>query len=389
MAHYLHSHIAHFYALAAPDFVVGPDAPVAERNILGVINKVGLEIGGEVIKHRASAQHIQEMIGGKPTHPVCNVPGGMSKPITEEERKEIEEIAKSQVEFAKFGIKLFDDVVLKNKTYVDLILGDVYSLKTNYMGLVDKNNKVNFYDGDIRVVDTEGNEIVKFKDSDYLNYIGEHVEEWSYLKFPYLKSIGWKGLVDGKDSGIYRVAPLGRLNAADGMATPIAQENYERFYDTLGGKPVHATLAQHWARLIEIVYAAERLLELVTDPEITSKNVRTIPTETPTEGIGVVEAPRGTLIHHYFTDEKGIVKDVNIIVATVNNYPSMCMSIRKAAQGLIKNGKVNDGLLNMVEMAFRAYDPCLACATHSLPGEMPLIANIYNSKKELIETIKR
>jgi len=389
MAHYIHSHIAHFYALAAPDFVVGPDAPAAERNILGVVAKVGLEVGGEVIKHRATAQRIQEMIGGKPTHPVCNVPGGMSKAISEEERKEIVEIAKSQIEFAKFGVKLFNDVVLQNKTYVDLILGDIYKLKTHYMGLVDKNNKVNFYDGDVRVVDTEGKELSKFKSPEYLDYVSEHVEEWSYLKFPYYKPIGWKGFVDGQDSGIYRVAPLGRLNAADGMATPVAQEQYEKFYETFGGKPVHASLAQHWARLIEITYSAERLLELAEDPEITSPEVRAIPTETPTEGVGIVEAPRGTLIHHYFTDEKGIVKDVNIIVATAHNYAGMCMDVKKSAQALIKGGKVNDGLLNMVEMAFRAYDPCMACATHCLPGEMPLNVTVYNADKEIVEQIKR
>jgi len=371
-AHYVHSHIAHFYALAAPDFVVGPGAPKAERNILGVVGKVGLEVGGEVIKHRAYGQKIQEIIGGKATGSVCGIPGGMSKAINEEERKEIEQMAESCVEFSKFSLKVFDDVVLANQAYVDLILSDAYAMVSYYMGLVDENNKVNFYDGDIRVVDPEGKEFAKFDQQDYLDHIEEHVEPWSYLKFPYLKNVGWKGLVGGMDSGVYRVAPLARLNAADGMATPLAQEAYERMYETLGGKPVHATLAMHWARLVELLYAAERLLELSRDPEITDPTVRAIPTETPNEGVGVVEAPRGTLFHHYKTDENGIVEKVNLIVATGNNNAAMCMSVKNAAQGFIKGGEVNDGLLNQVEMAFRAYDPCLACATHSLPGRMPL-----------------
>ena len=379
-AHMIHSHIAHFYALAAPDFVLGPASDPAQRNILGVVAKVGLQVGGEVIKHRAYAQDIQATIGGKATHPVCGLPGGMSKPITEEERKDFEAKAKSLVEFAKFSIQLFNDAVLSNKDYLNLITGPIYTMKSYYMGLVDSDNKVNFYDGDVRVVDQEGKEVAKFKPADYLDHIAEHTEPWSYLKFPYLKKVGWKGLVEGKDSGIYRVAPLARLNAADGMATPLAQAEYERMFSTLGGKPVHATLAFHWARLVETLYAAERLLQLSQDKEIISPDVRTIPTATPTEGVGIVEAPRGTLIHHYKTDANGIIEKVNLIVATCQNNPAMNMSVKKAAQGVIKNGEVSEGLLNMVEMAFRAYDPCLACATHSLPGQMPLEVVIYDSR---------
>ncbi|MBE9502094.1 MAG: Ni/Fe hydrogenase subunit alpha [Dehalococcoidia bacterium] len=389
-AHMCHSHIAHFYVLAAPDFVVGPTADPAERNILGVIAKVGLEVGGEVIKHRAYAQDIQAVIGGKATHSVCGLPGGMSRAITEEERADFEEKAKSMVEFGKFGLKLFDDVVLGNKEYVDIITGPIYTMQSYYMGMVDANNKVNFYEGDIRVVDPEGKEVAKFKPADYVDYIGEHTEPWSYLKFPFLKKVGWKGLEEGKDSGVYRVAPLARLNVADGMATPMAQEAYEKMYSTLGGKPIHATLAFHWARLIEILYAAERLLELCQDKEVIDPNVRTIPTATPDEGVGVVEAPRGTLYHHYKTDEKGMVEKVNLIVATVQNNPAMNMSIKKAAQKLITAGKVaSEGLLNMVEMAFRAYDPCLACATHTLPGQMPLEVIIRDVEGNIVHQLSR
>jgi F420-non-reducing hydrogenase large subunit len=389
-AHMNHSHIAHFYALAAPDFVLGPMSDPAQRNILGVVAKVGLQIGGEVIKHRAYAQSIQAAIGGKATHPVCGIPGGMSKAITEEERKDFEEKAKSLVEFAKFSLKLFSDVVLSNKDYLDLITGDVYTMKSYYMGLVDSNNKVNFYDGVLRLVDPDGKEVAKFKPAEYLDYIAEHTEPWSYMKFPFLKKVGWKGFVEGKDSGVYRVSPLARLNASDGMATPLAQAEYEKLYKTFGGKPVHATLAFHWARLVELIYAAERLLELCQDKEITSPNVRTIPTATPDEGVGVVEAPRGVLIHHYKTDSKGIVQKVNLIVATAHNYPAMNMSIKKAAKGIIKKGQVvSEGLLNMVEMAFRAYDPCMACATHNLPGQMPMEIVIYDSRGEVVQKLGR
>jgi F420-non-reducing hydrogenase large subunit len=291
------------------------------------------------------------------------------------------------VEFAQFALKLFEDVVLKNKEYLDLVTGDVYKHVTYYMGMVDKNNKVNFYDGEVRVVTPEGREFARFKPSEYLDHITERVEPWSYVKFPYLKKVGWKGFVDGTDSGVYRVAPLARLNVSDGMATPLAQTEYEKMYTTLGGKPVHNTLAFHWARLIEALYAAERMLELAQDKEITDTHVRNIPTAVPDEGIGIVEAPRGTLIHHYKTDRNGIITEANLIVATVNNAAAICMSIEKAAKSLIKGGKVSEGLLNMVEMAFRAYDPCFACATHTLPGKTPLSIRIYNNKGDIIQTV--
>ena len=383
----IYDHILHFYFLGGPDFIVGPQAPPSKRNIFGVIEKAGLDIGKEVIKHRAYGQKITAIIGGKATHPVCGLPGGISKAISEEERKEIEKMGKSCLDFAKFSLKLFDDIVLKKKEYVDLILSDPYTLKTYNMGLVDKENKLNFYDGSIRVTNQDGKEFSKFKVKDYQKNISEHVEEWSYVKFPYLKSIGWNGFNDGKESGIYRVGPLGRLNASDGMATPLADEEYKRMYDMLG-KPVNSTLAFHWARLIEILYAAERLMELIGDPEITSKNLRN-PVGEPGEGIGVIEAARGILIHHYKVDKKGLIENVNLIVPTTSNNGAITMSIRDAAKGVIKNGKVNEGLLNMVEMAFRAYDPCLACASHTLPGGMPLEVKIYDKNKKLYKTIKQ
>lgn len=349
-AFYVTDHGTHFYALGGPDFVMGPDAPVAERNILGVIHKVGLEIAGDVIKARKAGHRVIEIIGGRKVHPSTSIPGGQTRGINEEERKEIADLGKWAVEFGQFSLKLFADIVLGNKEYLDLVVGDIYSVPMHYIGLVDDNNKVNFYDGKVSVVDPDGKRLGKFAPNEYTDWIAERVEPWSYLKFPYLKKVGWKGFVGGKDSGVYSATPLSRLNAADGMATPLAQVEYEKFYETLGGKPVHQQLATHWARLIELLYAAERWVELATDEEITSDNFHKVPTETPSEGVAIVEAPRGTLTHHYWTDEKGLLTKVNLIVGTTNNNAPICMSIKKAAQGVIKKGKpVTEPLLNMVD----------------------------------------
>ena len=394
---YCTDHTVHFYALGGPDFVLGPESDPTERNILGVIHKVGVDIGMEVINCRKRNHDIIKMLGGRGIHPVSGLPGGWSVAITEEMRKEIEDAAHKNIAFAEFSLKLFDDVVLANKDYVDLIVSDAFTHKTYYMGTVDENKHVNFYDGMIRVVDPEGKEFLKYHSKDYAEHIAERVEPWTYLKFPYLKAVGWKGFEDGMDSGVYCATPLSRLNAADGMATPKAQEHFDRFYETLGSKkvdgryqPVHHRLATHWARLIELLYAAERMLELATDPEITDPNVRMPITTTPREGVGSVEAPRGTLTHHYKTDENGILTDVNLIVGTTNNYAPIAMSVKKAAQSLITKGTViTEGLLNTIEMAFRNYDPCMSCATHSLPGQMPLEVKIINADGEVIETVSQ
>jgi F420-non-reducing hydrogenase large subunit len=389
-AFYVTDHTTHFYILGAPDFVMGPDAAPAERNILGVIGKVGLELGGAVINTRKQNHWIIQTVGGRPIHPCFGLPGGVSKAINEEERAKIEEIAKQSVEFGKVSLKVFDDVVLKNKMYVDMVLSDTFTQKSYNMGLVDKNNKVNFYDGKVRVVGPDGKELCKYAPREYLEHIAERVEPWTYLKFPYLKKVGWKGFVDGKDSGVYRATPLSRLNAADGMATPLAQAEYERMYSTLGGKPVNYTLATHWARLVELLYAAERLLELSKDPEITSPDIRNIPTATPDEGVGIVEAPRGTLTHHYITDEKGVIKKCNLIVGTTNNHAPLFMSIKKAAKDLIKPGvKITEGLLNRIEMAWRPYDPCMSCATHALPGQLPLEVTIYDAQGNEVKKLSQ
>ncbi len=395
---YFTDHTTHFYALGGPDFIVGPDAPVSERSILGVVRKVGLEIGGRVIQARRSGHRVIEIIGGRGVHPVTAVPGGMTKAITGAERAEIEEIGRWAVEFAQGSLQLFDQIVLNDPAYRDLLTGEAYTDRTYYMGLVDDGQRPNFYDGRVRVVAPDGEPLGSYEPAEYTDWIAEHVEPWTYLKFPYLKRVGWKGFVDGKESGVYVASPLARLNVADGMATPLAQAEFERFFATLAPEPsasgrhgmVHNRLATHWARLIELLYAAERMLELARDPEITSDDVRAVPTEKPTEGVGTVEAPRGTLTHHYWTDERGLLTRVNLVVGTTNNYAPISMSVRRAAQSFIRSGTVvTDGLLNRVEMAFRSYDPCFGCATHSLPGQMPLEVTIHDADGAIVDVLRQ
>ncbi len=390
MAFYVTDHTTHFYALGGPDFVLGPDAPPAERNILGVVRKVGLEVGKQVIETRMRNHHIIHQLGGRGVHPVAGLPGGWSRPILAEEVAEFQHIAEQSVAFAQFSLKLFEEIVLGNPAYVEMILSEAFTQRTYYMGMVDENNQVNFYDGVIRVVDPDGREFVKYNPRDYLQHVAEHVEPWSYLKFPFLKQVGWRGLVDGPASGVYCATPLARLNVADGLTTPGAQEAYEKMLATLGGKPVHYRLATHWARLIELLYAAENMQRLIHDPEIADPNVRPIVTNTPREGVGCVEAPRGTLTHHYWTDERGILTRVNLVVGTTNNHAPIAMSVKKAAETLIHKGVVvTQGLLNRVEMAFRIYDPCFACATHTLPGQMPLEVTIWDASGQVAARMSR
>jgi len=316
----IEDHALHVYLLGGPDFIVGPDAPKEQRNVVGVVQKVGIEVGKKVISMRRRLRELIAYFGGKVIHPVLGLPGGV-------------------------------------------------------------------YDGLLRVVDFEGKEYAKFAARQYADFIAEHVETWSYVKFCYLKPLGWHGFEESATGSIYAVAPLARLNVAEGMATPNAQKAYEEFFSILGAKPVHHTLANHWARIVEMIYAAERMLELVNDPEITHRKIREIPKAKPRSGIGVVEAPRGTLFHHFETDDQGLITKANLIVATQNNAARIAMSVDKAARGLIKKGQINEGLLNMVEMAFRAYDPCFGCATHALPGHVPLQVNIYDRKRRLLRQL--
>lgn len=370
--YYVYDHTLHFFYLAAPDLVLGPDAPAAARNVIGLLGALGAEAGKRVLEHRRYAQEMQILIGGKSTHPVWCLPGGVSKGISRDDVGQLKEKGRRCYDFAQWALQLFDECVLKTPSHSELFHSDAYRLEVGDMGLVDERNQAAFYDGRVRVRDASGRDVAVFAPSDYLSHIAEHVEPYTYLKYPYLKARGWSGLLEGPDSSIYRVGPLARANVADGMPTPRAQEHYERMMAATG-KPAHQVLATHWARLIELLSAAERWLELVEDDEISSPLVHTIPREVPREGVGVVEAPRGTLLHHYATDERGIATRVNLIVGTTHNHGAISMSVRKAAQALLDGRKeLPEGLLNRVEMALRAYDPCFSCATHSLAGQMRL-----------------
>lgn len=381
-------HALHVYILGGPDLIVGPTAPKEVRNVVGVIQKLGLDVGKRVIMTRKKLRELMTYLGGKVIHPVLGLPGGVTKGIKQEDLPKFKEAAEEAVSFATFTIDTVKSIILKDKKLLDLVKSDAYTHRTYYMGLVDEHNRLNFYDGLIRVVDPEGKEVTKFDSHKYLEEISEHVEPWSYMKFCYLKRVGWKGFVDGKNSGVYCVAPLARLNVSDAISTPLANAALKEYRETLGGTPVHFTLANHWARGVEMLYAAERMRELVNDPEITSADLRIIPSEKPSVGIGVVEAPRGTLIHHYETDDKGLLRKVNLIVATQNNAARIALSVEKAATSLIKGGKVNDGLLNMIEMAFRAYDPCHACGTHSIPGHILLKATVHDSNMNVVKVLE-
>lgn len=383
-------HATHFFVLSGPDFFVGPDADPAQRNILGMINKLGVRLGQRVLRHLGESHELVAMLGGRFVHPVLGLPGGVAKAVTPEMQTRLIEIGESMVEFGQFSLGLWRDMVLSSQEFHDMIMGDTYLHRTHSIGLVDENKQLNFYDGQVRVVDVEGREVAYYPPTDYAEHIAEHVEPWTYVKFPYLKQFGWQGMVDGMDSGVYRSTPLARLNVTEGLSTPLAQQAYEEFYDYMGGKPVHATLATHWARLVEMLHAGEKALAFARHEELTDPNIRIIPTGTPSEGVGIVEAPRGLLTHHYITDEQGILRKVNLIVGTTNNNAAICMSVKKAAQALIGGGKeITQGLLDRVEMAFRAYDPCNACATHAACGEMALEVLVYDHRGELVADLSR
>ncbi|AGK61077.1 F420-non-reducing hydrogenase subunit A [Archaeoglobus sulfaticallidus PM70-1] len=387
-AHYVEDHAVILYALGLPDFVVGPEADPAERNLIGLVRRVGVDIAKEILKKRKCAVKIFELLGGKPIHPVAGLPGGWSKKIEENERQEIEKLAKELVELGQITLQIFEDVILKNEKYMELVTGDLYRTVLNYMGTVDDSERINYYDGVQKIVDTRGNEIGRFRGKEYLEYIAERVIPWSYMKFPYLKQLGWNDIRDGEGTSIYSVGPLPRLNVSEGMNTPLAQEHYEKMFEVLGEKPAHYILSFHWARAIELLNAAERVLELAQDESITNSDVRAELGEVTGEGVGILEAPRGTLIHHYKTDDRGIVEEANLIVATTHNNAAINLAIRNAAKKFVKNGEIDEKILNYVEMAFRPYDLCLACATHTLPGRMPIEIEVYDSEGMLYRRLR-
>ena len=374
MAQIMHSHALHFFFLASPDYVMGPSSDPAKRNIFGLLESEP-ELGQKAIRLRKIGQNIIERVGGRSIHPVTAIPGGMSKPLSYEDRHTSQNEIEDAIELAKFGIQVVKDIY---GTYSDLV-PNFAALKSKYMGLVN-GDKFELYDGSLRLIDESGVNIEEFDPQNYCDHIGEHVEDWSYLKFPYFKNLG-------PENGIYRVGPLARLNIASSMSTTLANAELKEF-KKLGEGPVHQAMYFHYARLIEVLYAAERIQELLSDDEIVSKEVRVKVERKEGEGVGVIEAPRGTLIHHYWVDFTGKVKKANLVVATVHNNPAINLSVNEVAKKYIKGDKVEEGALNKIEMAIRCYDPCLSCSTHAL-GKMPLALDIISNDGHVINKFKK
>jgi F420-non-reducing hydrogenase large subunit len=375
------SHTLHFYVMAAADFLL-TEANRSEKNVFNLLKK-NPELVKDFLKNRKYITQIEEIVGGKTIHPVFGLPGGVSKKITKEERSTIENIGSAWIQYAKNSLEEFEKLFKKELPS----LSNIYYSNSYSMGLVDQKEKSAYYDGIVRVVDPTGKEVAKFDGKDYLDFIGEQSFPWSYTKFPYLKNVGWKGLRDGLDSGVYKVGPLARINTSNGFSTELANEAYERMVESLG-KPVQASMSYHWARLIEVLHMAERMVEVARDESITSSDVLNLDGVKQNIGVGVVEAPRGTLIHHYEADENMITKVVNIIVPTTMNNPSINIEIKRAAQNLIKGNQVPKEVLNRIEMAFRAYDPCIACSVHSISGGVPLRLLIYDKDRNLVREVK-
>jgi len=360
MAQLVQSHALHFFHLASPDLLFGMDADPAKRNVMGLIAEVP-EIATKGVKLRAFGQKIIEMLGDKRVHPHAAIPGGMNKVLSPDMRSQILSQVDEAIADCQFAIDLFKDYRDKNTEVVNTFA----DFTSAYLGLVDENGNVEYYDGKLRLKDGKG----FFLEDDiapenYLSIIEEMVEDWSYLKFPYYKKLGYS-------RGMYRVGPLGRLNVADGCTTPLANKEFQNFKKLGENGVVQASLYYHYARLIEMLNCAEEIKSLVEDDLIGGKDIWVNASQKNEEGIGVIEAPRGTLFHHYWADRSGKIRKANLIVATGNNNLAMNRAASEVAKQFIKDGKITEGILNRVEVAIRCYDPCLSCSSHAL-GHMPL-----------------
>jgi len=354
--------------------LLGFDADPAVRNVIGVIQK-NPELAIKGVKLRKYGQQIIERLGDKRVHPNFAVPGGVNKALSVENRAAMLSEIDEMIEYAQTGIN-----VAKNWLEEERDLAEEFAnFKTGYMGLVSSGEALELYDGSIKLIGRDGNLLEKFDGSNYLDYVGEHVEDWSYLKFPFYKKMGYP-------DGVYRVGPLGRLNVAEKITTPLANEELKKF-KALADGPVEGSLYFHYARLIEVVYGLERTKQLLEEPEIMSKDIRTESNEITGEGIGTIEAPRGTLFHHYWCDETGKLTKVNLIVATGHNNWAMSKSVDMVAKEFVDGNNLKEGMLNRVEAAIRCYDPCLSCSTHAI-GQMPLIIKLIDSDGNVVNQIQ-
>jgi F420-non-reducing hydrogenase large subunit len=374
-------HILHFFFLAGPDYVMGPDADYSVRNVIGIA-QANPEIGRKVVRNRHLGAQMLNIVSGKSIHPVTAVAGGFSKPLTEEERQKVLPMAEEVLEFAKFAIAFSKENLFPK--YLDEI-NSVGIIETGFLGTVTDDGTMDLYDGKLRLMKPDGS-YEEFEVKDYTDYIGEHIEPWSYLKFPYAKQWGDFSMDLDSPSGIYRTNTLARINVCDKISTPLAQAELEEFRSKFG-RPAQPSLLYNWARLIELLYNAELAVQLLNDPEITSKEIRVPVTPRAARGVASTEAPRGTLIHDYETDENGLITNCNLIVGTTHNNAPINMSVKQAAKALIKDGNYDQGILNRVEMAIRAYDPCLSCATHAFDGSVPVKLQIVDASGQIIATL--
>ncbi|MEJ5312771.1 Ni/Fe hydrogenase subunit alpha [Anaerolinea sp.] len=376
MGQIVQSHGMHFFELAGPDLLLGFDADPAIRNVIGVA-QMNTELAVRAVNLRKWGQSIIAILGGKRVHPNFSVPGGVNKALSPAERDEILAGLDESIATIQTGIQIIRDWAEANMD--DIRKFAVFP--TGYLGLITPENGLELYDGEIRLIGRDGVQLERFSAQNYLDYIAEHVESWSYLKFPYYKKLGWP-------NGVYRVGPLGRLNIAEKIDTPLANEELKRFKALNPGKPVENTLYYHYARMIECLFAAERVRFLLDDPDILSTDILNTRKEVRGEGVGVIEAPRGTLLHHYWTDQNGQIKKVNLIVSTGHNNWAMSEAVDSVAKTYITGPKVTEGMLNRVEAAIRAYDPCLSCSTHAV-GQMPIVMDVVDAEGNLVQTLRR
>ncbi len=376
------SHALHFFHLVSPDLLFGVDADPAIRNVIGVALE-HKELAVQGVMMRKFGQEIIRATAGKKIHGTGAIPGGINKNLSEEERtffldgKQIPNIDQ-MIEWSLGALSFFKDYHAKNRTFID----SYAAFDSNHLSLVAADGALDLYHGVLRAVDADGGRILDDVDyRDYLEYIGEEVRSWSYMKFPYLKSLG-------KKEGWYRVGPLARLNTCDYIPTPLAQKEFEEYRAYTKGRPNNMSMHMHWARLIETLHAAEMMKALLADPDLGGADLTARGTKTH-EGVGLLEAPRGTLFHHYRTDDSDLITMCNLIVSTTNNNEPMNRAVNWVATHTI-SGKpeVTEGMLNGVEVAIRAYDPCLSCATHAL-GKMPLEVSILNASDTPVSSRKK
>lgn len=361
LAQLTQSHALSFFHLSSPDFLIGWDSDPAKRNVFGLIES-DPDLARSGIRLRQFGQTIIEILGAKKIHAAWAVPGGVRSPLSEEGRTWIKERLPESKTTAENALVLFKDLLDSHFTDEVDAFGKFPSL---FMSLVAENGNWEHYGGHLRFIDSDGNIVADHLSEDhYQEFLGEAVENWSYLKFPYYKPLGYP-------NGIYRVGPLARLNTCDRIGTPEANRELQEFRDRAGGRVATSSFFYHYARLIEILACLEEIEHLVNDPDVVSSRVRATAGINNLEAIGVSEAPRGTLFHHYNVDENGLIQKVNLIIATGQNNLAMNKTVTQIAKHYIHGNEIPEGLLNRVEAGIRAYDPCLSCSTHAV-GQMPL-----------------